>query len=46
MQDFVSNYEEADKKIASYDDGLAVLSDEDYLRFVKKQGKLEFYSIN
>ena len=28
-------YEEAEKKIASYEDGLAILSDEDYFRLVK-----------
>ena len=45
VKDFVSTYEEAEKKIASYEDGLAVLSDEDYFRLVKKRGNLEFYSI-
>ena len=34
------------EKIKSYDDGLAVLSGEDYLKLVKKRGNLEFYSIN
>ena len=45
VKDFVSTYEEAEKKIASYEDGLAILSDEDYFRLVKKRGNLEFYSI-
>ena len=36
VKDFVSTYEEAEKKIASYEDGLAILSDEDYFRLVKK----------
>ena len=46
VKDFVDSYDQALEKIKSYDDGLAVLSDEEYLRLVKKQGKLEFYSIN
>lgn len=45
VKDFVSSYEEGEKKIASYEDGLAVLSDEDYFRLVKKRGNFEFYSI-
>ena len=45
VKDFVSTYEEAEKKIASYEDGLSILSDEDYFRLVKKRGNLEFYSI-
>ena len=45
VKDFVSTYEEAEKKVASYEDGLAILSDEDYFRLVKKRGNLEFYSI-
>ena len=45
VKDFVSTYEEAEQKIASYEDGLAVLSDEDYFRLVKKRGNFEFYSI-
>ena len=46
VKDFVDSYDQALEKIKAYDDGLAVLSDEEYLRLVKKQGKLEFYSIN
>ena len=46
VKDFVDNYDQALEKIKSYDDGLALLSDEEYLRLVKKQGNLEFYSIN
>lgn len=45
VKDFVSSYKEAEEKIRSYDDGLNVLSDEEYLRLVKKGGFLEFYSI-
>ena len=46
VKDFVDSCDQALEKIKSYDDGLAILSDEEYLRLVKKQGKLEFYSIN
>ena len=46
VKDFVDSYDQALEKIKAYDDGLALLSDEEYLRLVKKQGKLEFYSIN
>lgn len=46
VKDFASSYEEAEAKIGSYNDGLGILSDEDYLRLVKKGGHLEFYSIN
>ena len=46
VKDFVDSYEQALEKIKAYDDGLTLLSDEEYLRLVKKQGKLEFYSIN
>ncbi|MFC3928732.1 DNA (cytosine-5-)-methyltransferase [Streptococcus caprae] len=46
VKDFASSYEEAETKISSYNDGLGILSDEDYLRLVKKGGHLEFYSIN
>lgn len=45
VKEFVSSYEEALSVIESYQDGLAVLSDDDYLKLVKKGGKLEFYSI-
>ena len=46
VKDFVDSYDQALEKIKSYDDGLALLSDEDYLKLVKKRGNLEFYSIN
>ena len=45
VKDFVSTYEEAIDKIDSYNDGLGILSDYEYLRLVKKGGNLEFYSI-
>ncbi|MGT2964844.1 DNA cytosine methyltransferase [Streptococcus acidominimus] len=43
---FASSYEEAETRISAYNDGLGILSDENYLRLVKKGGHLEFYSIN
>ena len=46
VKDFADSYDQALEKIKSYDDGLAVLSGEDYLKLVKKRGNLEFYSIN
>ncbi|MCR8967652.1 DNA cytosine methyltransferase [Streptococcus zalophi] len=45
VRDFVGSHEEAINKIEAYNDGLAILSDDDYIRLVKKRGKLEFYSI-
>ncbi|MCQ8261222.1 DNA cytosine methyltransferase [Streptococcus suis] len=45
VKDFVSTYDEAIAKLDSYNDSLGILSDEDYLRLVKKGGNLEFYSI-
>ena len=36
VKDFVDSYDQALEKIKAYDDGLAVLSDEEYLRLVKK----------
>jgi DNA (cytosine-5)-methyltransferase 1 len=45
VKDFVSTYEEAIDMLDSYNDGLGILSDYDYLRLVKKGGNLEFYSI-
>ena len=45
VKEFVSTYEEAIDKIDSYNDGLGILSDYEYLRLVKKGGNLEFYSI-
>ena len=45
VKDFIATYDEAIAKLDSYNDGLGILSDEDYLRLVKKGGHLEFYSI-
>ena len=45
VKEFVSTYEEAIDKLDSYNDGLGILSDYEYLRLVKKGGNLEFYSI-
>ena len=45
VKDFVATYDEAIAKLDSYNDGLGILSDEDYLLLVKKGGHLEFYSI-
>ena len=45
VKDFVVTCDDAISKLDSYYDGLGILSDEDYLRFVKKGGHLEFYSI-
>lgn len=45
VKDFVATYDEAIAKLDNYNDGLGILSDEDYLRLVKKGGHLEFYSI-
>ena len=46
MKDFADSYDQAIETINAYNDGLAVLSGEDYLKLVKKRGNLEFYSIN
>lgn len=45
VKEFVNNYDEAIEKINNYNDGLSVLSDEEYLRLIKRKGTLEFYSI-
>lgn len=45
VRDFVHDYNQAISVIETYNDGLGVLTDDDYLRLVKKRGKLEFYSI-
>ncbi|MDQ0221519.1 DNA cytosine methyltransferase [Streptococcus moroccensis] len=45
VRDFVDTYEQALETMEAYQDGLGILSDEDYLRLVKKGGHLEFYSI-
>ncbi|MGT2911629.1 DNA (cytosine-5-)-methyltransferase [Streptococcus cameli] len=45
VRDFVDTYEQALETIEAYQDGLGILSDEEYLRLVKKGGHLEFYSI-
>lgn len=46
VKEFVDSYEQAVSTIDSYEDGLSILSDEEYLKLVKKKGTLEFYSIN
>lgn len=45
VTEFVETIEAAEKKIKEYNDGLNILSDEEYFKFVKKSGILEFYSI-
>ncbi|MGT2755514.1 DNA cytosine methyltransferase [Streptococcus ovis] len=45
VKEFVDSYEQAEKIIKSYKDGLSIFSDEEYFRFIKKKGNLEFYSI-
>lgn len=45
VTEFVGTIKEAEKKIKEYNDGLNILSDEEYFKFVKKSGILEFYSI-
>lgn len=45
VRDFVHDHNQAISVIETYNDGLGVLIDDDYLRLVKKRGKLEFYSI-
>ena len=42
VKDFVDSYDQAIEKIKSYDDGLAVLSDEEYLRLVKNKANSNF----
>ena len=41
----MNSYDEAIGKIESYQDGVAILSDEEYFKLVKKRGNLEFYSV-
>lgn len=45
LKDFAQSYEEAEEIIANYQDGLSTLNDDEYLKLIKKRGKLEFYSI-
>lgn len=45
VKEFADNYDNALEVINSYDDGLGILSDAEYLRFIKRKGNLEFYSI-
>lgn len=45
VKDFVKDYDQAIKLIESYNDGLGILTDDDYLRLIKRKGNLEFYSI-
>ena len=42
VKDFVDSYDQALEKIKAYDDGLAVLSDEEYLRLVKNKANSNF----
>lgn len=46
VKEFVDSYEQAVSTIDSYEDSLSILSDEEYLKLVKKKVTLEFYSIN
>ena len=46
VKEFADSYEQAVSTIDSYEDSLSILSDEEYLKLVKKKGTLEFYSIN
>lgn len=46
VKEFVDSYEQAVSTIDSYENSLSILSDEEYLKLVKKKGTLEFYSIN
>lgn len=45
VKEFVDNYDIALKRIDAYNDGLGILSDEDYIRLIKRKGNLEFYSV-
>lgn len=45
VKEFADSYDNALKIIDSYDDGLGILSDEEYLKLIKRKGNLEFYSI-
>ena len=45
VKEFADGYDNAFKIIDSYDDGLGILSDAEYLKLIKRKGNLEFYSI-
>lgn len=45
VKDFTDSYDQATKIINDYNDKLPILSDEDYLRIIKKKNTAEFYSI-
>ncbi|WP_277281483.1 DNA cytosine methyltransferase [Streptococcus hyointestinalis] len=45
VKEFADSYDQAVQIIDSYNDGLAILPDEDYLKLIKRKGDLEFYSI-
>lgn len=45
VKDFVKEHDEAILTIDTYQDGLGILNHEEYLRLVKKRGKMEFYYI-
>lgn len=45
VKGFTDSYDQATKIINDYNDKLPILSDEDYLRIIKKKNTAEFYSI-
>ncbi|WP_343093575.1 DNA cytosine methyltransferase, partial [Streptococcus lutetiensis] len=45
VKEFVDSYEHALKKIESYQDNLPILTDEEYLKIIKRRSEREFYSI-
>ncbi|NYS48814.1 DNA cytosine methyltransferase [Streptococcus danieliae] len=45
VKEFVADHNEAIKTINDYNDGLSILSDDEYLRLIKRKGTFEFYSI-
>ena len=45
VKEFVDSYDQALEKIKAYDDGLAVLSGEDYLKLVKKNEEISNFTV-
>lgn len=45
VKEFVDSYEHALARLESYQDNLPILSDEEYLKIIKRKSKREFYSI-
>lgn len=45
IKEFIDSYENGERIIASYEDGIPVYSDETYFKKLKKGSPLEFYSI-